>query len=178
MPTRRSVLFSAAAVLLLGDARGQSGVRRVSAGESVTTGPEGEVVIVAGRDAMRVRRNSSIAVLKDGLRLVSGAVLAVFEPGQRKMLHTPTATIGIRGTAMYLEAEAQRTYACCCYGEAVLEPLAEPGARETVRTRRHEHPRNLLPRGMPQVLMNAPVQNHTDTELAYLEGLVGRKPPG
>jgi hypothetical protein len=182
MPTRRRILIGTACLLVAGSARGQqstpASVRRVSPGESVTTGSEGEIVIVAGRDAMRVRRNSSIAVLKDGLRLVSGAVLAVFEPGQRKVLHTPTATIGIRGTAVYLEAEAKRTYACCCYGEAVLEPADDPAARETVRTRAHEHPRYIMPRGMPQMLMAAPVLNHTDAELAYLEGLVGRKPPG
>ena len=151
-------------------------MRRASPGDEITTGADAQALVV-GRDAMLVRRNSKVSVLKDGLRLVSGAVLAVFEPGQPKMLRTPTATIGIRGTAVYLEAEAKRTYACCCYGEAVLEPADEPGARETVRTRRHEHPRYIMPRGMPQMLMAAPVQNHADAELAYLEGLVGRKPP-
>ena len=31
--------------------------------------------------------------------------------------------------------------------------------------------------GAPQMLMGAPVINHTDDELIMLEGLVGRRPP-
>jgi len=88
-----------------------------------------------------------------------------------------SATIGIRGTAAYLEAEPDRTYVCTCYGEAVLEPLAEPAARETVRTRHHEQPRYIMPKGAPQMIMRAPVINHSDAELEMLEALVGRKPP-
>ena len=31
--------------------------------------------------------------------------------------------------------------------------------------------------GAPQMLMGAPVVNHTDAELMLLEGLAGRRPP-
>jgi hypothetical protein len=31
--------------------------------------------------------------------------------------------------------------------------------------------------GAPQMLMSAPVVNHTDAELEMLESLVGRRPP-
>ena len=31
--------------------------------------------------------------------------------------------------------------------------------------------------GAPQMLMGAPVINHTDSELMLLEGLTGRRPP-
>lgn len=31
--------------------------------------------------------------------------------------------------------------------------------------------------GAPQMLVGAPVINHTDVELGFLEGLVGRHPP-
>ena len=193
---RRHVLLGASGLLFLGSAWSQApvGVRRVRgeamvngqpakpgmairAGDRVTTGPGGELVLVVERDAVLVRQRSDASLLRSGLRLVSGAALAVFTPGQRKELRTPTATIGIRGTAVYLEVEPGRTYACTCYGEAVLASVDEPAAGETVRTRRHEQPRYVMPRGMPQMLMSAPVQNHTDVELEYLEGLVGRKPP-
>lgn len=198
MPTRREVLLGAAAVLLVSKALAQNrvspGVNRVRgeatingqpakqgmavrAGDSVTTGANAEIVFVVDRDAMMLRENSSLSLLKSGLRLVSGAVLSVFGPKKRRELRTSTVTIGIRGTAAYLEAEPQRTYVCTCYGEAVLEPLAEPRARETVRTTHHEQPRYIMGRGAPQMVTPAPMINHSDAELELLESLVGRQPP-
>lgn len=183
MPTRRDWLKGAAGLLLFGDAvaqgrleqgiRDRSGDVRVS-GERIQTGPDGRLVIVVGRDAMIVRRNSSLDVLANGFRLVTGAVLTVFSPGRSRQLSTPTATIGIRGTAMYLEAERGRTYVCTCYGEAELGSAFDPSARETVRTKRHERPRYLMAKSSPQMLMEAPVLNHTDEELRMLERLLAR----
>lgn len=109
--------------------------------------------------------------------MVTGAVLSVFTPGQPKILRTATATIGIRGTAVYLEADESRTYVCTCYGEAEIQSVVDPSARETVRTTRHESPRYVMGSGAPQMLMGAPVVNHTDAEVAMLESLVGRWPP-
>jgi hypothetical protein len=186
MPTRRDWLLGTAAILLVRDAlaqgRVEKGVRRQSgdvriSGETITTGADGQAVFVVGRDAMMVRPNSSLTLVTNGFRLVTGAVLSVFSPGEAKQLRTPTATIGIRGTAAYIEAEPERTYICTCYGEAVLEPLADPAARETVRTRHHEQPRYIMPKGAPQMIMPAPMINHRDAELELLESLVGRKPP-
>ncbi|HZN85544.1 MAG TPA: hypothetical protein VFB53_02050 [Burkholderiales bacterium] len=149
----------------------------VRAGDKVATGADAEIVFVLDRDAMLLRRNGSLEVAKSGFRLVTGAILSVFAPKQRRELRTPTATIGIRGTAVYLEAEASRTYVCTCYGEAVLEPVDEPAARETVRTRHHEQPRYIMARGAPRMVAPAPVLNHSDAELEMLEALVGRQPP-
>jgi hypothetical protein len=149
----------------------------VNPGDKVATGQDGQIVFVVERDAMLVRRNSTLETAKSGLRLLSGAVLSVFAPKQRKELRTSSATIGVRGTAVYLEAEPERTYVCTCYGEAVLEPAGDPNARETVRTRHHEQPRYIMAKGAPKMVMPAPMQNHTDAELEMLEALVGRKPP-
>jgi hypothetical protein len=149
----------------------------VRAGDSVTTGPDGEVVFVLGGDAMLVRRNSDLSLLKAGLRIATGAVLSAFARGPRKQIQTTTAVIGIRGTAVYVEVEPERSYVCTCYGEAVLQARDDPTSRETVRTRHHEQPRYIMARGAPQMLMRAPVVNHTDAELTMLESLVGRKPP-
>jgi hypothetical protein len=156
----------------------------VKGGDVITTGANSEVLFVTGKDAMLVRANSRVeaqgaagALVLTGLRVFTGAVLSVFTPGEAKNLRTPTATIGIRGTAVYIEAEEARTYVCTCYGEAEIVPLAEPAARETVRTTRHEKPRYVLGAGAPQMLMGAPVINHTDAELTMLEALVGRRPP-
>jgi hypothetical protein len=195
---RRSLLQGAAALLLIRDAlaqgrlekgvyrlRGDVHVNGASArrggelrpGDSVRTQPGAEIVFVAQSDAFLVRQNSQVSLLANGLRVVTGAVLSVFKPNERKEIRTPTATIGIRGTAVYLEAEPGRTYACTCYGTAVLAPIGQPAAAETVTTRHHEQPRYIMAAGSPQMLMQAPVINHTDAELILLESLVGRQPP-
>jgi len=150
---------------------------QVRAGDSIASGADGEMVFVVNRDAMLVRRNSNVSLLADGLRAVTGAVLSVFASGQRKQIRTETAVIGIRGTAVYVEAERERSYVCTCYGEASLEPLGDPAARETVRTSHHEQPRYVMATGAPQMILRAPVLNHTDAELILLESLVGRQPP-
>ena len=156
----------------------------VKAGDVVTTGARSETIFVTGKDAFLIRENSRVevegvlgALVLTGLRVVTGALLSVFTPGEPKMLRTSTATIGIRGTAVYLEAEESRTYVCTCYGEADIQSIADPSARETVRTTRHEQPRYVMGAGAPQMLMGAPVVNHSDAELAMLESLVGRRPP-
>jgi hypothetical protein len=183
MPSRRDWLKGAAGLLLAGEAfaqgrleqgiRNRSGDVRVS-GDRITTGADGQLLIVVGRDAMMVRRNSTLNVVANGFRLVTGAVLTVFSPGRSRQITTPTATIGIRGTAVYLEATRGRTYACTCYGEAELGSAFDPSARETVRTKHHEQPRFLMAKSSPQMLMQAPVVNHTDEELRLLEGLLSR----
>ena len=156
----------------------------VKAGDVVTTGAASEVVFVTGKDAFLVRSNSRVeaqgaagALVLSGLRIVTGAVLSVFSPGGPKTLRTSTAVIGIRGTAVYLEAEQVRTYVCTCYGEAEIVSAMDPSARETVSTTHHEQPRYVMGMGAPQMLMKGPVINHTDAELVFLEGLAGRKPP-
>jgi hypothetical protein len=147
------------------------------AGDTIDTGPDAEIVFVVGRDAVLVRRNSNVMLLQEGLRVITGAMLSVFGTGIRREIQTSNAIIGIRGTAAYVEAEPERTYVCTCYGEAVLQPRADPAAAETVRTRHHEEPRYIMAAGAPQMVMRAPVVNHTDAELILLESLVGRQPP-
>jgi hypothetical protein len=196
--SRRHLLQGAVALLAVRDALAQGRVERgvyrvrgdvrvngeparegaqVRAGDSITTGAEGEMVFVVNRDAMLVRRNSNVSLLADGLRAATGAVLSVFASGQRKQIVTGTAVIGIRGTGVYVEAEQDRSYVCACYGEVTLEPIGDPAARETVRTSHHEQPRYVMATGAPQMIMRAPVLNHTDAELILLESLVGRQPP-
>jgi hypothetical protein len=202
MPGRRAVLAGAAALaaqmgllrkaLALGSVekgvyrvRGDARIngapakagQEIRVGDAVTTGPGAQLVFVIGRDAYMVRERSSLSFGADVLRVVTGAVLSVFGKGTARRIETPTATIGIRGTGVYIEAEPSRTYVCTCYGEVDLASRADPSARETVRTRHHEAPRYILGSGAPQMLMQAPVLNHTDAELVLLEELVGRQPP-
>jgi hypothetical protein len=156
----------------------------VRPGDVITTGPGAEMVFVVGRDAYLARANTRIEFSGDaarlvvqGLRVVTGALLSVFQPGQPKRVQTSTATIGIRGTGLYVEVEDKRTYACLCYGEAELVPVDEPKEAEVVRTTHHDQPRYIYARGMPRMMEQAPVVNHTDAELIMLESLVGRVVP-
>lgn len=171
-----------------GDVRvnGQAARRgmEVKPGDVVVTGRDAELVVVVGRDAFLVRANSRIELSGDAarlavaaLRVVTGAVLSVFEPAGRKRIQTATASIGIRGTGVYVEVDEMRTYVCTCYGEAELTPVDDPRAAETVRATHHDQPRYIYPKGMPRMIERAPVINHTDAELVLLESLVGRKVP-
>lgn len=157
---------------------------QVRAGDSVVTGPNGDVVFVVGRDAFMIRPESRVELLRrgnspllTGLRILSGRILSVFSRGRRRTIEAVTATIGIRGTAVYVEAAPDRTYVCTCYGTVDLVSRDDPSARETIRTKHHDQPRYVMASGAPQMLMGAPVVNHTDAELILLESLVGRRPP-
>ena len=204
MVTRRDWLKGAAGLLLVRDAlaagRLEKGVYRVKGdvringapaavgmdvkdGDVVTTGRAAELVFVINRDAMMVRAGARVevagragALVDAGLRIVTGAVLSVFQPGKPKTIRTATATIGIRGTGIYVEALPGETYVCTCYGVADLAAVDDPAAHETVRTEHHDQPRFVMAHGAPQMIMKAPVINHTDAELILLESLVGRVP--
>jgi hypothetical protein len=152
-------------------------------GDTVVTGTDGEAIYVIGADAFLQRGGSTVGFGKtaaDFMRVLSGRILSVFGQGERE-LRFATATIGIRGTACYIETgETARkpAYFCLCYGEARVTPNAAPEQAETVRTEHHDHPLYIHgDRGMPSLMLAAPVINHTDAELILLENLVGRWPP-
>ena len=152
----------------------------VKPGDTVVTARGAQIVFVINRDAFLLRANSRLEVgsaAADVFRIVTGALLSVYQPGVPKTLHARTATIGIRGTGVYVESAEDKTYVCTCYGEAQLVPLAEPAAAEIVKTRHHDQPRYVMAKGAPQMIMRAPVVNHTDAELILLESVVGRSVP-
>jgi len=154
-------------------------------GDAIDTGRDAELVVVVGRDAFLVRAGTRIELAGDAaqfvvstLRIVTGAVLSVFAPrAGKRIIQTPTATIGIRGTGIYVAVESMRSYICTCYGEAELVPVDDPQEAETVHTTHHDQPRYVYGKGMPRMIEKAPVINHTDAELVLLESLVGRKVP-
>ena len=152
-------------------------------GDSVATAAGSSAVFVIGGDAFLMRERSELLTaggkaLAGSLRLVTGKLLSVFGRGSRRIA-TTTASIGIRCTGIYIEAEAERSYVCTCYGVVDLQASNMPEARETVSTTHHDAPRYIYAHGeMPiKMIEIAPVINHTDVELVMLEALVGRKPP-
>ncbi len=160
---------------------------QVRLGDVVETG-RGDAVVVMDRDAFMIRAGTRLEIgggnskrEADTLSVLAGKLLAVFVQGKRTRIATGTATIGIRGTGVYVECIPDCTYACTCYGSAELNPLADPKQTETVTTTYHDSPRYIFVSANKSIkgplIEVAPVVNHTDAELMLLEGLVGRKVP-
>src|SRR5262249_939166 len=89
----------------------------VRPGATIEVGKEALAAFVVDQNAFLMRSNSR-AELSGGavlaaVRLVTGGLLSVFGGGEHR-LTTATATVGIRGTGAYMEAEAERTYFCLC----------------------------------------------------------------
>lgn len=153
----------------------------VRPGDAIETGGRGYATFVVGEDAFLVRANSRAELIGSGalvsaMQLVTGKLLSVFGSGRDRRLVTATASIGIRGTGAYLEAEPTRTYFCLCYGTAEIAATMG-GARESVTTSHHESPRYIYGDGRSRTIAPAYMSNHTDSELILLESLVGRSPP-
>jgi hypothetical protein len=158
-------------------------------GDVITTGSASHGVFVIGKDAFLVRENSRIELVgeKAGqqpgttkitkiIKVAAGRVLSVFGKGEKR-IETTNAVAGVRGSALYVEAETDITYFCLCYGEAELSSLLYPSARQTVVTKHHDYPLYILAKCAGKPFLKAPIINHSDVELTMLEALVGRKPP-
>src|SRR5258706_3608283 len=94
-----------------------SKANEIRALDVIRTGPAGRLVLIMGRDAFLIRANSEVeilgkpkAVLSTGLRMLTGALLGVFGKGGPRQLLTATATAGIRGPGIYMEARPARAY--------------------------------------------------------------------
>ncbi|MBL8517183.1 MAG: FecR domain-containing protein [Betaproteobacteria bacterium] len=155
----------------------------VKPGDTVATGKVSMAVVVISGDAFLLRESSTITFkgkgdILDEVIVAAGKLLSVFSKRRTASLKVATrsATIGIRGTGMYLESvEKNRDYFCLCYGEAVVE--GKGMSPQTLKTTHHEAPVWLDQGGNAMKLEPGPFLNHTDAELIVLESLVGRKPP-
>lgn len=157
----------------------------IGPGSVVRTGHNSRIIFVVGGDAFILRGNSEIVmktsdgVIIDAMRLLSGRLLSVFARREKPhTITTSTATIGIRGTGIYLESEADRSYVCTCYGHTRIVASADPDVSEDVVAEHHDRPLYVLPStANGKLIVPAPVINHTNTELGLIEALVGRRPP-
>jgi len=159
---------------------------RIRAGDRIATGADSEIIFAVGGDSFLLRGNSQMEIeggnfLLQGLRLLSGSLLSVFAPrqaGQALSLEAPTATIGIRGTGVYLEAEPGLTYVCTCYGSTALASNADADDAELIATSNHDMPRYVSDQPVKGTRIRpAPMINHSNEELKLLEAIVGRKVP-
>ena len=102
------------------------------------------------------------------------AVLGVF--GKRKTptrIYTATATIGIRGTAVYAAVTPEKLYICTCYGHTDL--IVGLDSADVTATHHNAHVVTMSKNGNSQ-MKAFEVIDHNDDELRMLEALVGRKP--
>lgn len=160
---------------------------RIRAGDRVETRARSEIVFAVGGDSFILRSSSSMETegdnnfLLQGLKLLSGALLSVFaprKPTDAMKLTASTATIGIRGTGVYLETEPDLTYVCTCYGQVALAASDDPNDSEFIDTTNHDKPRYITSQAVKGTRIRpAPVINHDDAELKLLEAIVGRNVP-
>jgi hypothetical protein len=184
LPEGKSVFEVRGEVLVNGKPADRNTV--ITASDKITTGSRSYLIAAVGAHAFIVRDNSVLEPggpnpLKQVFRLITGKFLGVFgKLGDRQTLsvHTPVATIGIRGTGLYAEADADKTYLCTCYGTTDLASTKDPAATEQVTSKHHDAPRYILaaPENGKRITP-APFINHTDEELMTIEALVGRKVP-
>lgn len=136
---------------------------------------------VIGNNAFKLRPNSEVKftpvsgqnrVAISTLRLITGGVLSVFGSGNKKLI-TPTATIGIRGTGVYMETDEQGSYVCLCYGKVDLSANHQPNT--IIPLEATHHIGQLV--SANGTIGNETMRNHTDDELVALEALVGRTVP-
>jgi hypothetical protein len=154
----------------------------LQAGQTVRTGADGRVWFSIGADAYFLRPNSRLRLeaskprepVIDFLRLVTGALGATFARGMRRTLIAPTATIGIRGTGVYLEAAPDVVYFCTCFGSTeILTPSGSMMRDVAVTTENHQA--RMMMTG--NRIMRAGFERHSNEEMARLEALVGRANP-
>lgn len=208
LPENRSVFEMKGEVMVNGKPANEKTL--ITPADKITTGHDSYLIAAVGANAFIVRDKSILDLgganpLKQAFRLVTGKFLGVFGKlagNQSLSIHTPAATIGIRGTGVYAESDPDKTYLCTCYGTTELvakadyEPVdpeaagkskkkgradsaAEPEPEMTrVTAKHHDAPKYILANAEKgKKITPAPFINHTDLELMTLEALVGRKVP-
>jgi hypothetical protein len=164
---------------------------RIGPNDTVKTGKNSELVFVVGDHSMLLRGeshlviqssandNSSSAVISS-LRLFAGKLLSASR-SMGLQIHTPTATIGIRGTGVYLEAGAEKTYFCACYGDVDVSAVNDASSLLTVHSAHHDKPLYIYGHDLPGKCIHEVNRlarpNHSDDELMLVEALAGRTPP-
>jgi hypothetical protein len=164
----------------------------IKPGDTVQTGKNSEAIFVVNTHSMILRADSRLVIEKPaaaavdssvgsliigGLRMLSGKLLSVSRNSPMR-ISTTTATVGIRGTGFYIEADPEQTYFCTCYGATEVASNSDPESKESITASHHDRPLYIVADGgAGKNIRNAPFLNHTDQELALIETLVGRKTP-
>ena len=152
---------------------------RIRAGDKIVVAHDGKLAVSIGGDAYLLRAGTALEIaarkgLVSGLRLLTGELLAVFGHRDKEIqVQTHIATIGIRGTAIYLNANPTNLYACTCYGSTDLRFGRHT---EHVNATHHSAYQIDASGGSTSAMQAMEVVGHSDDELRTLEGYVGRIP--
>lgn len=159
----------------------------IKPGDTLVTGKDSELVFIVDDTAMILRAGSNVtlesrkpdigSILLTGLRMLTGKLLSVSR-NKPMQLRTTTATIGIRGTGLYIEADPELTYFCTCYGATDVVSNDDPESRDSVVATHHDKPLYITSGASKgRNVRAAGFKNHTDQELMLIESLVGRSVP-
>ncbi len=166
----------------------------IRASDKVETGEKSHIIFVVGKDAFILRSKGTLQLEPDPapaptasktvketsvgvMRLLTGKLLSVFGKRQHRIT-TAVATIGIRGTGIYVESDPEESYVCTCYGTVDIDAINDPGSKETIVSTHHSAPRYISANGSNgKLIQAAPFKNHDDEELLLIETLVGRSTP-
>ncbi len=108
---------------------------RIKSGDTVQTAQNSEIVFVVNTHSMILRSESRLVIeqpdnapdslIIGGLRMLTGKLLSVSRNTPMR-ISSGTATIGIRGTGFYIEADPEQTYFCTCYGATEVQDRQSP----------------------------------------------------
>ena len=153
----------------------------IKAGDMVSVSRGGFVRFTVEQDSYLLRGGSRLRIessgygIISGLRLFTGALMGVFEKGGLRQVKTNHATIGIRGTGIYIDSKPEETYFCTCYGETELTVGKH---KETVKATHHNALRISTPKNEQWTIQHmAGMIGHSDDELRESEYYVGRRVP-
>ena len=98
--------------------------QEVKASDEIYVGAGSKATIFFNGDVYHLRENTTFVLPNESganTRLVGGAVLAAFTPGNPKKIRIGDKTVlSIRGTGIYAESGPEKSEFCLCYGSANL----------------------------------------------------------
>jgi hypothetical protein len=155
----------------------------IKPGDIIKTGANSQIIFVIGEDVYKLGARSTLRLrynsksnnrFINAMRLITGTFTGAFGKG-KKIIQTPTATLGIRGTGIFLNVEPNNTYFCTCYGETEIY-TGDGTNRQIVNTIHHEA--YSISRDNQDIRISSDtMKHHTDEDAHHLESFVGRKPP-
>lgn len=147
-------------------------------------GEKSSIMFSVGMDAFKVSNNAKVILSGyenvDDIEVKSGKLLAVFAKGRRRKITTNNATMGIRGTGVFVDAMSKKkTEFCTCYGKTNVSTNSKNSMDVEAM-----HHNSLVIEGNSINMDSAIVRmyhflispSHTDKELRELEAMVGRVP--
>ena len=158
----------------------------IRSGDQVTTAFNGRIVFSMAQDVYLLQAGSSLELVSQdgaiisGLRLLTGGLLSVFgtrgdkRNSSQTKIYTRTATIGIRGTGVYLNSQPDKLYFCTCYGKTELD--LGHNHLEQIEAKHHNAVDVTGTTANSMKMLATEVKNHTDDELRLLEKYAGRIP--